>query len=298
MQIRSIVAATDLSAAARRAADRAAMLARQASASLTLAHVVKDSALEDLRRWIEERDNAEASVLDDVRRRVHALAGELAARYGIEVAEHTSIGRPVDEIARVADEREADLVVTGTLGTRVLSHVVGSTAERIVRKSTRPVLMVRHEPRDAYRRVLVPVDFSRWSAASVAGALAVAAPDAHLFLLHCVEVPFESRLRASGVRPEVIEHYRAEARRDAMPQLAALAQGAGLAEDRWTPLTPHGLDPWKQIVEQEHEQDCDLTVIGRHGRHALETLLLGSTTNMVITEGRVDVLVSVQAATA
>ena len=132
MHIRSIVAATDLSAAARRAADRAAMLASDASASLTLAHIVKDSALEDLRRWIEERDTAEASVLDDVRRRVHALAGELAARYGIDVAEHTSIGRPVDEIARVADEREADLVVTGTLGGRVFSHVVGSTAERVV----------------------------------------------------------------------------------------------------------------------------------------------------------------------
>lgn len=293
MLIRSIVAATDLSAAARRAADRAAMLASDASASLTLAHIVKDSALEDLRRWIEERDTAEASVLDDVRRRVHALAGELAARYGIEVAEHTSIGRPVDEIARVADEREADLVVTGTLGGRVFSHVVGSTAERVVRKSTRPVLMVRHEPRDAYRRVLVPVDFSPWSAASLATALAVA-PDAHVLLVHCVEVPFESRLRVSGVRPEVIEHYRSEARSEAMQQLAGLARGAGLADDRWTPLTPHGLDPWKQIVEQEQEQDCDLTVIGKHGRHALEGLLLGSTTNMVIAEGRVDVLVCVK----
>jgi nucleotide-binding universal stress UspA family protein len=78
-----------------------------------------------------------------------------------------------------------------------------------------------------------------------------------------------------------------------MQQLAGLAREAGLDGDRWTPLTPHGLDPWKQIVEQEQEQDCDLTVIGRHGRHALEALLLGSTTNMVIAEGRVDVLVSV-----
>jgi nucleotide-binding universal stress UspA family protein len=297
MQIRSVLAATDLSAAARRAADRAAMLAKMASASLTLAHVVKDSALEDLRRWIEERDTAQASILEDVRRRVHALAVELGARYAIEVAEHTSVGRPVDEIARIADECEADLIVAGTLGARVLSHVVGSTAERIVRKSTRPVLMVRHEPRDAYRRVLVPVDFSRWSAASIEAALAVA-PDAHIVLVHCVEVPFESRLRVAGVRPEVIERYRADARRESMQQLAGLAREAGLDGDRWTPLTPHGLDPWKQIVEQEQEQDCDLTVIGRHGRHALEALLLGSTTNMVIAEGRVDVLVSVTAQAA
>jgi nucleotide-binding universal stress UspA family protein len=294
MDLRSIVAATDLSAAALRAADRAAMLAHAASASLTLAHVVRDSALEDLRRWIEERDAAEASILEDVRRRVHAIARDLASRYRIEVAEHSAVGRPVDEIARVADEREADLIVTGPLGARVFSHVIGSTAERIVRKSTRPVLMVRHEPRDAYRRVLVPVDFSRWSAASVAAALAVA-PEAHVVLLHCVEVPFESRLRLAGVRAEVIEQYRANARREAMEQLVALAKGAGLADAGFTPLAPSGLDPWRQIVEQEQENECDLTVIGRHGRHVLEALLLGSTTNMVIAEGRVDVLVSVQA---
>jgi nucleotide-binding universal stress UspA family protein len=293
MKLRSVVAATDLSAPARRAADRAAMLARAASASLTLAHVVKSSALEELRLWLEERDAAEASILEDVRSRVHALARDLAARYQIEVAEHTSVGRPVDEIAKVAQERNADLIVSGTLGTRLFRHVVGSTAERIVRKSTRPVLMVRHAPRDAYRRVLVAVDFSPWSAPSVQAALAVA-PDAHLVLVHCVEVPFESRLRLAGVQPGVIEKYRVKARDEAMTRLAELAARLGLPDDRWTPVAPPGLDPWMQIVEQEQEQDCDLTVIGKHGRHAIEDLLLGSTTNTVIAEGKVDVLVSMR----
>jgi nucleotide-binding universal stress UspA family protein len=102
-------------------------------------------------------------------------------------------------------------------------------------------------------------------------------------------------LRLAGVRAEVIEQYRANARREAMEQLVALAKGAGLADAGFTPLAPSGLDPWRQIVEQEQENECDLTVIGRHGRHVLEALLLGSTTNMVIAEGRVDVLVSVQA---
>lgn len=292
MNLRSIVSATDLSAPARRAADRAAMLARAASASLTLVHALKGSALEELRRWLDQRDAAQQSIVDDARERMHALAVDLRARYGVEAAERTEVGRPLDEIARVAAECEADLVVAGTLGARLFGHVIGSTAERIVRKSTRPVLMVRHAPRDAYRRVLVAVDFSPWSAASIETALAVA-PEAHLVLTHCVEVPFETRLRMAGVEPGVLERYRAAAQADALAQLAELAALAGLAADRWTPLAPVARDPWMQIVEQEQAQDCDLTVVGKHGRHVIEEMMLGSTTNTVIAEGSVDVLVAV-----
>ena len=50
-----------------------------------------------------------------------------------------------------------------------------------------------------------------------------------------------------------------------------------------------------QIVQQEQEQDCDLIVVGKHGRNAVEELLLGSTTNMVIAESSCDVLVSTRA---
>ena len=115
-------------------------------------------------------------------------------------------------------------------------------------------------------------------------------------LVHCVEVPFESRLRLAGVDTSVIEKYRRNAREDALARLAELASSTGLENGCWTPLVPDGLDPWMQIVEQEQEQDCDLTVIGKHGRHAIEEFLLGSTTNTVIAEGSVDVLVSVHAA--
>lgn len=46
------------------------------------------------------------------------------------------------------------------------------------------------------------------------------------------------------------------------------------------------------IVQEEQEQDCDLVVIGRQGRHALDEFLLGSTTRMVISDGAGDVLIS------
>jgi nucleotide-binding universal stress UspA family protein len=292
IEIRSVVAATDLSAPARRAVDRAARLARSAGASLTLVHAVNASLLSELRRWLDTGGDIERSIVDDLGARLRDLARDIAARHQLDVDGRTITGRPVDEIARLADEREADLVVTGTLGAGLFrSHLVGSTAERVVKKSARPVLMVRQSPHEAYQRVLVPVDFSRWSAPSLDIATAVA-PDAHFLLMHSVVVPFEGRLRFAGVDDGTIEKYRATARDDARRQLAALAAGARLAGDRWTPLTPTGLDPWMQIVRQEQEQDCDLVAIGKHGRNAVEELLLGSTTSMVIAEGSSDVLVS------
>jgi nucleotide-binding universal stress UspA family protein len=292
MQLHSVVAATDLSAPARRAVDRAAALAQAAHASLTLVHVVNSSALNELRRWLESGGEVERSIVEEVRARLHDLAADTAARYRIDVGERMVTGHPVHEIARIAHEREAELVVTGTLGAGLFRHhLLGSTAERVVRKSSRPVLVVRQSPRDPYRRVLVPVDFSRWSAPSLEIARAVA-PNAHFVLLHCVTVPFEGRLRLASVDDALVDKYRDAAREEARQRLAELATREGLSRSQWTSVTPVGSNPWMQIVQQEQEQDCDLIAIGKHGRNAVEELLLGSTTNMVIAEGSSDVLVS------
>lgn len=59
----------------------------------------------------------------------------------------------------------------------------------------------------------------------------------------------------------------------------------------WTPCVLNG-DASSHIVEQEEEQDCDLTVISKHGQNMMEELLLGSVTKHVLTESAGDVLVS------
>lgn len=54
-------------------------------------------------------------------------------------------GRPFMEIIRYARERTIDLIVIGTHGRSGLHHVLlGSVAEKIVRKAPCPVLTIRH----------------------------------------------------------------------------------------------------------------------------------------------------------
>lgn len=290
--IRSIVAATDLSAPARHAADRAARLAQRTGASLTLMHAASGSALDQLRRLVGSGEEISRTLLDDSRRRLHELAAALAARYGLRIDDEVVVGASVDEIVRISIERNADLVVTGTRGSAfVRSHLVGSTAERIVKRSMKPVLMVRQAAHEPYRRVLVPVDFSDWSAHSVRLARQVA-PDAMLVLIHAVQTPYEGHMRYAGVREDLIAEYRDKARVEAREQLEALASELALSRSEWIGVTPDAGDAWMQIVQQEQEQDCDLIVIGKHGRNAVEELIVGSTTHMVIVEASGDVLVS------
>lgn len=290
--LRTIITATDFSAPSRHAAQRAAQLARSSGATLTLQHTVGGSALDDLRRWLADDSQAAGAIEADARQRLEELAAELARAQGITVTTHLSIGHPVEQVIRHADEVDAGLVVTGTRGAGFFRGVVvGSTAERIAKRSSRPVLMVRQLPHEPYRRILVPVDFSPWSRSAIELARHVA-PQASLVLMHAVELPFEGKMRLAGVADDTVARYRDAARREAQQRLHELAADSGLGADRVRLSTPGGADPWMLIVQEEQEHDCDLVVIGRQGRHAVDEFLLGSTTRMVISEGAADVLVA------
>ena len=61
----------------------------------------------------------------------------------------TVLGHPVMEILRYANDNAVDLIVMGTHGRGPLGHVVlGSVAERVVRKAPCPVHTVRTPERD------------------------------------------------------------------------------------------------------------------------------------------------------
>ena len=67
----------------------------------------------------------------------------------IDVVIRIEVGAAVDTVLEAADDVGADLIVVGTHGRTGFAHLVlGSVAERIVRRSTVPVLTVRRNPKD------------------------------------------------------------------------------------------------------------------------------------------------------
>lgn len=291
MQIRRVLAATDLSAPARHAAARALQLAREHGAQLTIMHVAARAALEALRAMVGARPApVEEKVLNELRAELELLAATLARGAGEAPEVHLATGSVPDEVAACANALDAGLIVLGARGASFMRHLVlGSTAERMLRKAARPILVVKQTPFEAYHRVLVPVDFSPWSLPVLRLARAVA-PRAELVLLHAYEVPFEGKLRFAGVDDRIVEQYRQAARDEATRHLTRLAADGGLERASARLNTCYGAAA-RCIIQQEEEQDCDLIVLGKHGRGLVEELLLGSVTKRVLAESSADVLV-------
>ncbi len=286
-----ILAATDFSAPARHAADRAARLAHETGADLTLVHVLSGGALQELRDWLGAAHPMAQQLRDEARRDLQALAAELGTQRQVGVKTFDAAGSVLDEIGLHAERLDAALLVLGARGAGFLRRMVmGSTSERLLRRTTRPVLVVRQTPHEPYRRALVALDFSPWSAGAVPLARRVA-PQARLLLFTAYHVPFEEKLRFAGVDAATIDRYRRQACVEATQRLHALALSSGLKPSEWEPCVVEG-DPSQRIVEYEQTRDCDLVVLGKHGQSATEDLLLGSVSKHVLAEGSCDVLVS------
>ena len=291
--IKRLLVATDLSAPASHAVERAAVLAGDLEASLDILHVMELGTLDKLRRLVGDLpEEFEASLLESVgaelRQLVERLEEETGGRPQIQVAS----GALLPMLTEEADDLDANLIVLGARGAGVLRRLLlGSTADRMLGKTNRPLLVVKEAPQKSYSRVLVPVDFSAYSLSAIQLARKVA-PQADIVLLHVFEVPFEGRLNYAGVSEEVIGFYHQAARREAVERLRKLSAEAGLEVGPAISMVLHG-DISRNILDQERDQKCDLIVMGKHGEHLMEEWLLGSVTKDVLTECMADVLVSV-----
>jgi nucleotide-binding universal stress UspA family protein len=291
--LKRILAATDFSAQARHAAERAALLSRATTASMDLLHVANFAPLEKLRQLLTQTNSdLPERMLEVSRERLRDLAALLAERYNVEAGVHVFTGSVLAAIRREADAEGPSLVVCGATGDSVIRHLLlGSTAERLLSRAICPVLVVKQVPRSDYRKLLVAVDLSPSSVRAIRHAQAIA-PQADLVILHVFEVPFEGHMRYAGVKEETIDRYRKVAGQEAMEKLRALSEETGLAARAVPSKLLHG-NPVVRILEQEQEEDCDLIVMGKDGQSGLEELLLGSVTKRVLAESQSDVLVSV-----
>ena len=151
-RITQILVASDLTGRSDRALVRAVRLKRELAATLTLLHVVDPGLGPEVteRRRAESIEILEARMLD---------VSEESPRH---VVIEALIGDLFATIVGEAEARNADLIVLGEPGKQRLKDLfVGTTTERVIRHSERPVLVVKEGSAEAYRRVLVAFDLRR-----------------------------------------------------------------------------------------------------------------------------------------
>lgn len=288
--LQHIVAATDFSAAASVAGERAAQLCAEHGARLSLAHVINSNWATEIRAWLDNSEQWQARLAQQATNSLEAEVARLGAQ-GAAVEPLLLQGSPVAALADAVQAQNTQLLVTGARGSSPLHQLLlGTTAERLLRKVSCPLLLVRLAPTQRYQRVLIPLDFSPWSERAVDLGLQLS-PGAVLVLMHSFTIPFEEKLRFAGVDDATLDHYRERARNDARERMEDFVQTRALAPERYQLCLTEGDAP-QHILNQARERGCDLIVIGKHGRHAAEELLLGSVTKHVVSEAECDVLVS------
>lgn len=141
---KTILFATDFSESSDHAFQYALSLARKFDSLLGIIHVISEPV--DLRGFYVPHisfDKLEEEIEEGARKMMEKFCRTHSQEYS-KVESFVVPGIPYDEIIRKALEIGADLIVIGTHGRTGLDHVLfGSTAEKVVRKSTIPVMTIR-----------------------------------------------------------------------------------------------------------------------------------------------------------
>jgi nucleotide-binding universal stress UspA family protein len=290
----------DLSDASRAGLKVAAELARRFRARITALHVESATAglAEVLAATGELADMGGAAgrhlanVREKVERFVKKTLGDGANAATTVVIEALFVA---EAIVQFAKEREVDWICMSAAGHQAWRHLfLGSVTAEVVRRAPMPVLTYRgrgKEPsefvHDDFRRVLAAVDLSEESRQIVEAGKALAGPTGELTLLHVIDVAPEYGLY--GV-PLVVPAESLDAAKEwTEGALERLAKGVDAKVLQ--PLRVLAGRPAERILATEEEITPDVTIVGTHGRHGLDRLMLGSVAERVVRRATGPVLV-------
>ena len=199
------------------------------------------------------------------------------------------VGTPYRVLVAAARQNDVDLIVVGAAeSAEAASRLIGSTADRVVRKADRPVLLVREELAVPPARVLLPTGLSGGTGEVLEESLA---------LLDRMEGGREAELEALFIAAEVEGR---PARGQSVPEpardLAARRLDQFLAEagraTQWQigSRVEFGLID-REILKRIESWRPDWVVLRTHDRAEVEPFLLGRVTMALMRQGSASVLV-------
>jgi nucleotide-binding universal stress UspA family protein len=269
-----ILCPIDFSDGSSQAIQYAIALARQRKTMLTVLHVAADGS--DTRALATEA----------------AALFEGARQAGIKVEVLVEFGQPARQIVNRAALLPADVIVLGTHGAGGFEHLMlGSVAEKVLRKATCPVFTVppqaNFSPGAPIKTLVCAVDFSEWSLAALDEACALA-EETHgsVTAVHVIEWPWHETPtpHVEGIPPEqaaALLDYRRYLETTAKSRLDAVKEDVGRGRCRIETRVVHG-KPYAELLCAAEREHADLIVIGVHGRSALDVFFFGSTTHQVV----------------
>lgn len=211
---------------------------------------------------------------EEAREKLTALAEYLKP---IKVEILVEVGDPAEAI--LEKEELADLVLMGSHRKGLVERIlVGSTTEKVVKYTKKPVLVLKGKEPEGFKKVLVCYDFSEHAQRALDFALKLLAPfKSHIVLLHVeetIEIPVVENLKDL-----LSERYREEKLR-LLDRLVEDIKAKGFGAEKAVLESTSPVEGIKEYLRKT--PDVELVVMGSRGLSGLQRVLLGSTSSNLI----------------
>jgi nucleotide-binding universal stress UspA family protein len=268
----------------------ASTLAKKFGSEVVLTHVVEAA---------DESGQAPESLRDSIAARLGQMQQQLTAS-GVSVPQVFCLcGKGAVEIAEAAERIGTNLIMLGTRGIGTGHHFpLGTTTEKVIRWSPKPVLAVPPEPPVAFANIVCPVDFSDVSARGLTTAIHLARAFRGKLQILTVIAPLSGYHRLDRHWAEGAASAEQATRTKCLRELDEFLSRFDFQDVTWEKHVLSG-DPAHEIVQRARSTHADLIVMGSVGRTGLPYMFMGSTAVKVarqlpcalLTAKRVQVLV-------
>lgn len=289
----TIFVATDFSENSESALRLGARLAKAREQALILFHCVDFAAGDDAwRMLVQAPDEIERSAAEEARRKLEEFLKEVLpdAERPEEVCYHVAVGNPVDEILRHARKFSEPLILAGALGkSRFREFFLGSTAHRLVQKTTAPVILTpANGELGEIERVVVALDLSPVSREALRQAAALARDEgAELSIAHGFALPEVAALQNAMVNVTAeLDRIVAEKKR----AIEKLVEEEGVSEEV-EKIEIIEMPPASAILTAAEDAEAQMIVIGSHGRRGWSRFFLGNTAERILRRSKCPIFV-------
>jgi nucleotide-binding universal stress UspA family protein len=247
----------------------ASTVAKKLGSEVVLMHVVEAA---------DEFGEVPQSPGNSITDRLGEMQKQLTAS-GVRVPQVLCVsGNAAVEIVEAAEQIGANLILLGAHGlAKDPLFPLGTTTEKVIRWSAKPVLAVPRKPPLAFASIVCPVDFSDVSARGLTTAIHVARASGGKLQILTVVAPlpgFPPIHPPWGKTTPSTQQERTNKCQRELDEFLSHFDFEGVA---WEKHVLSG-DPAQEIVQRARVTHADLIVMGSVGRTGLPFMLMGSTT--------------------
>ena len=271
--LRKILLATDFSKCSENTIKNAIEIAKLFESKIILIHVLPD----------EIHDDKVKTMIRSAADRELNLVKEKIEKVGVETDKPIlKYGKHYDKIIQVANKEDVNFIMIGA-GEKIKKDIfkLGTTAEKLVRRSDKPVLVVKKGSNfKSIKSILCPVDFSEESGLALENSIKIARRyNAKLNILGVLE---QHNRGYKGLKLKWNE-LNELGRENFKKEMDTFLEDFNLIDVNWKVIIKTG-DPAKKILSTIKRKNTDLLVMGSSGKSSFHRMIMGSVTEKVIRE--------------